>query len=84
MSIPLKRMDKLEGYKNIFSTKIRDAYFIRENRRFHLLPCEIVDEYKVYQTLPDGRKIRSHSLERWRVSQDFDNAEKFILREAQN
>ena len=77
-------MDKLDGFNNIFSTKFKDAYLIRQNRKIYLLPCEIVDEYKVYQILPNGEKIRSHSLEAWKYTKNWKDAEKYILEEAKN
>ena len=87
--IRLKFMIKVEGYENVYEPKYTsDAKFIRQNRklpngkretRFFLLPCEIVDEYKVFQTMPDGRKIRSHSLEFWKYSQNWEAAEKETL-----
>ena len=81
MNTPLKFMTKVEGYDNVYETILKDAKFIRQNRKFYLLPCEIVDEYKVYQIMPDGRKIRSHHLENWRNERNWDDAEKFILGE---
>ena len=82
MSIQLKCMTKVEGYKNVFEPKYSsDAKFIRQNRKFYLLPCEIVDDYKVFQTMPDGRKIRSHFLEPWVRTQDWEDAAKSTLEE---
>ena len=82
MSLNLKFMTKVEGYENVFEPKYSsDAKFIRQNRKFYLLPCEIVDDYKVFQTMPDGRKIRSHFLEPWVRTQDWEDAAKSTLEE---
>ena len=78
-------MSKVEGYENVYEPKFSsDAKFIRQNRRFYLLPCEIVDGYKVFQKMPDGIKIRSHFLEPWIKTQDWEDAAKTTLEIASN